>query len=66
MPNHSSLTVPVSFRLPVEVYKIAERRVQRMFPGVPLDEQQMRYWINQYLKKRITYDILRKHERIKR
>lgn len=64
--NHSKLTVPVAFRVPTDVYKIVERRVRKKFPGVDLDDKQIRYWINQYLKERLTYDLRRKHDRRKR
>ena len=50
MPNNSSRTVAVAFRIPVEVYNILKRRsVNR---GIKVSE---------YLAKRVEYDTLRKH-----
>lgn len=52
MPNTSSKTKPIAFRLPVEVIKILERRINR----------RPERWskVSEYLKDRISYDALRK------
>ena len=50
MPNVSSKTVAVAFRIPVEVYNILLRRSGKQ-----------RVKISAYLAKRVEYDTLRKH-----
>ena len=50
MPNNSSRTVAVAFRIPVEVYNILLRRSEKK--GIK---------VGNYLAKRVEYDTLRKH-----
>ena len=50
MPNTSSKTTPVAFRLPIDVYAIIKRRSDKM--GIEVSE---------YLKRRVSYDTNRKH-----
>ena len=40
-------TVPIAFRVPIEVYEVLNRRASGK--------------VNSYVKKRVIYDTLRKH-----
>jgi hypothetical protein len=42
------------FRLPTEVYSIIERRLEKHPRGLKMGE---------YLRERVTYDILRSHKK---
>ena len=53
MPNQSSKTVPVMFRIPIELYGIIQKRVAK----------KLGRWanVNEYAKERFIYDASRKH-----
>ncbi len=53
MPNISSKTKVIAFRLPVEIYDTIERRVK----------SKRSHWntISEYLRERVCYDISRSH-----
>lgn len=52
MPNSNTKTIPVMFRIPIEVYKVIERRVGKH----PRHDK-----VSEYLRERAIYDITRKH-----
>ena len=53
MPGHSSKTVPVNFRIPVELHDIITKRIEKK-PGRWVN-------VNEYIKQRAIYDAQRKH-----
>jgi|GEM_PF-6418604 len=53
MPNQSSVTVPVNFRIPIDLHGKIQKRIEKR-PG---------RWknVNEYCKERFIYDASRKH-----
>ena len=53
MPNQSSKTVPVNFRIPIDLYEIIQKRLEKK-PGKWVN-------VNEYAKERFIYDASRPH-----
>ena len=53
MPNQSSKTIPVNFRISTELYGTIQKRIAKR-PGRWLN-------VNEYIKQRTIFDSQRKH-----
>ncbi len=53
MPGHSKKTVPIAFRIPVELHELILQRIAKR-PGKWVS-------VNEYIKERSIKDVKRKH-----